>query len=70
MRGLDTVNYKDLNTTEVIGKDKKVKVKEDDTIYEIEKIIRRKGKNSLIKWKGYSYKENSWVPTNTIMDKK
>ena len=72
VRGLDTVSYKDLNTSEVIGRDKKVKVKvkEDDTIYEIEKIIRRKGKNSLVKWKGYSDKENSWIPTNTIMDKK
>ncbi len=72
VRGLDTVNYKDFNISEVIGKDKKVKVKvkEDDTIYEIEKIIKRKGKNSLIKWKGYSDKENSWIPTNTIMDKK
>ena len=71
VRRLDTVNYKDLNTTEVIGKDKKVKVKvkEDDTIYEIEKIITRKGKNSLVKWKGYSDKENSWIPTNAIMDK-
>jgi len=78
VRGLDTVNYKDFNTSEVIGrearlsrKDKKVKpkVKEDDTIYEIEKIIRRKGKNSLVKWKGYSDKENSWIPSNTIMDK-
>ena len=68
VRGLDTVNYKDFNISEVIGKDKKVK--EDDTIYEIEKIIKRKGKNSLIKWKGYSDKENSWIPTNTIMDKK
>ena len=71
VRGLDTVNYKDFNTAEVIGRDKKVKVKvkEDDTIYEIEKIIRRKGKNSLVKWKGYSDKENSWIPSNTIMDK-
>ena len=35
IRGLNKVDYKDLNISQVIGKDKKVKpkIKEDNTIY-------------------------------------
>ena len=41
-----------------------------DTEYLIEKVIRHKmidgKKHSLIRWKHYSDKFNSWIPSSTI----
>ena len=34
--------------------------------FRIEKILRRKGDKSLIKWVGYSDAFNSWIDTKTI----
>ena len=35
-------------------------------VFRIEKILRRKGDKSLIKWVGYSDFFNSWIDTKTI----
>ena len=46
-------------------------VKEDD-IYEVEKIVKKRGKGKnlqyLVKWLGYPDKFNSWVPASDIKD--
>jgi len=36
-------------------------------IYRIEKIIRKRGKKSLVKWLGYPESFNSWVDNETLM---
>lgn len=40
------------------------KTKQD--VYRIEKVIRKKGKQSLVKWLGYPIKFNSWIDTDSI----
>ena len=40
--------------------------KTSQDVFRIEKILRRKGDNSLIKWDGYSGAFNSWIDTKTI----
>ena len=46
-------------------------IKEDD-VYEIEKILKRRGtgKNSevFVKWLGYPAKFNSWIPAAQVKD--
>ena len=34
--------------------------------YIIEKILERKGKNVLVKWKGYPSSFNSWIPKSSV----
>lgn len=42
-------------------------VNEDkDEAYVIEKIIERRGKNILVKWKDYPASFNSWIPESTV----
>ena len=42
-------------------------VKEDkEEAYVIEKIIERRGKNILVKWKDYPASFNSWIPESTV----
>ena len=36
--------------------------------HRIEKIIRRQGNRSLVQWKGYNKKNNSWVDNSQIRD--
>ena len=36
--------------------------KTDQSMYRIEKIIRKKGNKALVKWKGYPDEFNSWIP--------
>ena len=40
--------------------------KTSQNTFRIEKILRRKGDKSLIKWVGYSDAFNSWIDTKTI----
>ncbi len=40
--------------------------KTEQDIFVIEKVIRKRGNKSLVKWRGYSDKFNSWVPTKSI----
>ena len=48
-----------------------IEPEEDDKEYEIEKILNHRGKlqmrEYLIKWKGYSEKDNLWIPASQIM---
>ena len=41
--------------------------KTTQAIFMIEKIIRKRGKKSLIKWLGYPESCNSWVDNKTLM---
>jgi hypothetical protein len=41
--------------------------KTEQDVFVIEKVIRKKGDKSLVKWRGYSDKFNSWIPTKQIM---
>ena len=40
--------------------------KTSQNTFRIEKILRRKGDKSLVKWVGYSDAFNSWIDTKTI----
>ena len=42
--------------------------KTEQQIYRIEKIIKKKKNKSLVKWKGYSDKFNSWVDNKDLID--
>ena len=43
--------------------------KTSQDVCRIEKILRRKGDKSLVKWMGYSDAFNSWVDSKTIVGK-
>jgi hypothetical protein len=43
----------------------KVTVKDDEE-YIVEKVIRREGVNSLVKWQGWPKKFNSWIPSKNV----
>ena len=43
--------------------------KTSQDLFRIEKILRRKGDKSLVKWMGYSDAFNSWVDSKTIVGK-
>ena len=54
----------DLNREEIIGSfyEKKLeKTKNNQKEFRIEKIIKRKGNKSYVKWKGYKNSFNSWI---------
>ncbi|KAK7460750.1 hypothetical protein BaRGS_00038828 [Batillaria attramentaria] len=38
----------------------------DTGVYKIEKVLRRRGRQVLVKWLGYSDEFNSWIPVATI----
>ncbi|KAK3082481.1 hypothetical protein FSP39_001793 [Pinctada imbricata] len=44
----------------------------NDTVYKIEKIVRKRVKNNvsevLVKWLGYSSKFNSWIPQSSVQE--
>ena len=40
--------------------------KTNQKIYRIEKIIRKRGNNALLKWKGYPEEFNSWIPLKDL----
>ena len=42
--------------------------KTEQQIYRIEKIIKKEKNKSLVKWKGYSDKFNSWVDNKNLID--
>jgi hypothetical protein len=43
----------------------KVTVKEDEE-HIVEKVIKKKGRNSLVKWRGWPKKFNSWIPSKDV----
>ena len=40
----------------------------EQEVFLIEKVIRTRGNQALIKWKGYPEKFNSWIPKKNIQD--
>ena len=42
----------------------------DQTVYRIEKVLRRRGNEAMVKWMGWPSKFNSWIPTASLKDYK
>jgi transcription antitermination factor NusA-like protein len=62
-----TYALKDLAGEPIVGSfyEQELQKTEQD-VFVIEKVIRKKGNKSLVKWRGYSDKFNSWIPTKQI----
>ena len=67
----DPITYKleDLQGEEIKGTFYEPELqKTEQQIYRIEKIIKKEKNKSLVKWKGYSDKFNSWVDNKDLID--
>ena len=63
-----TYKIKDLNGEEIQGTFYEQEMqKTTQEVYRIEKVIKRKGNKSYVKWLGYSSKFNSWVDNKDIV---
>ena len=65
------VTYKiaDLNGEEIDGTFYEPELqKTEQQVFRIEKVIEKKGNKSLVKWKGYSNKFNSWVDNKDLVN--
>lgn len=62
-----TYKLKDLNNEDIKGSfyEKELQKTKQDT-YRIEKVLRRKGNEILVKWQGYGPEFNSWIPADTV----
>ena len=58
----------DLNGEEIVGKfyEKELQ-KTNQTEFRVEKVIKRKGDNLYVKWKGYDNSFNSWIDKKYII---
>ncbi len=45
-------------------------VNKTDDVYRVEKILRRRKGQALVKWAGYDSKHNSWIPIKDIQSLK
>ena len=36
----------------------------DDSLFRLEKVLKRKGHNVLVRWKGWPSKYDSWIPAH------
>ena len=62
-----TYKIKDLNGEEIGGTFYREELqKTDQTIYRIEKVIRKTKDKALVKWKGYPAEFNSWIPLKDL----
>ena len=71
IRDTDPITYKleDLKGEEIKGTFYEPELqKTEQQIYRIEKIIKKKKGESLVKWKGYSDKFNSWVDNKDLIN--
>ncbi len=64
---------KDYDKEELDGtfyKEELQKVIKEDDVYEVEEIVKKKGKGKneqyFVKWAGYPSKFNSWIPTSQL----
>ena len=70
VRYTDPITYKivDYNNEEIKGTFYKQELqKATQEMFRIEKIIKKKGNKSLVKWVGYSDKFNSWVDNSDLV---
>ena len=66
-----TYLIKDLNNNVIKGSFYKQELqKTGQKIFRISKVIRKKGQNAFVSWEGYGPEFNSWIPINSIKDKK
>ena len=64
---LITYKIKDLNGEEIGGTFYGGELQEtDQTIFRIEKVIRKTKGKALVKWKGYPDEFNSWIPLRDL----
>ena len=64
-----TYKLKDLQEEEIKGTFYESELqKTEQQIYRIEKVIKKEKGRSLVKWKGYSDKFNSWVDNKDLID--
>ena len=71
IQNTDPITYKleDLQGEEIKGTFYKPELqKTEQQVYRIEKIIKKEKNKSLVKWKGYSDKFNSWVDNKDLID--
>ena len=71
IQNTDPITYKleDLQGEEIKGTFYEPELqKTEQQIYRIEKIIKKEKNKSLVKWKGYSDKCNSWVDNKNLID--
>ena len=71
IRDTNPITYKlsDLQGEEIKGTFYEPELqKTEQQIYRIEKIIKKEKNKSLVKWKGYSDKFNSWVNNKDLID--
>ncbi len=45
-------------------------INKTDDVYRVEKILRRRKGQALVKWAGYDSKHNSWIPIKDIQSLK
>ena len=70
VRYTDPITYKlkDLNGEEIKGSFYEQKLqKTAQEMFRIEKVIRRKGDKSLVKWVGYPVEFNSWIDNKDLV---
>ena len=63
---LRTYVLSDLNGEEIVGRfyEKELQ-KTNENEFRVEKVIKRKGNNLYVKWKGYNNSFNSWIEKKT-----
>ena len=63
---LRTYVLSDLNSEEIVGRfyEKELQ-KTNENEFRVEKVIKRKGNNLYVKWKGYNNSFNSWIEKKT-----
>ena len=62
-----TYKIRDQNGEEIKGTFYREELqKTEQNIYRIEKIIRKRGDKTLVKWKGYPDEFNSWIPLKDL----
>ena len=63
---LRTYVLSDLNGEEIVGRfyEKELQ-KTNENEFRVEKVIKRKGNNLYVKWKGHNNSFNSWIEKTT-----